>query len=429
MPVMGAVSTRPGTRTSPICSPAFIRPYRRQTGLSSSMTAAIRRPDMSSPLPAFVAVVVAAGSGSRAGGAKQWRALAGRPVIRWSVEALLAAGAADLVVVIPAGAEGELETALAGLSGWRAAVGGASRADSVRRGLAALGVADDRRVLVHDAARPLLDRAVIARCLQALDEADGVLPALPVADSLRRAKDGLVAGSVERDGLWRAQTPQAFRLERLVEACAAWPDAEAPTDEATVVERAGGRVRIVEGDPRLMKLTYPEDFAMAEALIPRQTRVGTGFDVHRWGPGESVWLCGVEIAHDQTLIGHSDADAGLHALTDAVLGAMGDGDIGDHFPPTDPQWKGAASDRFLAYAVERLHARGGRLVNVDVTLICERPKVKPHRQAMRERLAELLALPLDAVSVKATTTEAMGFTGRGEGLAAQAIATIELTAA
>ena len=176
-----------------------------------------------------------------------------------------------------------------------------------------------------------------------------------------------------------------------------------------------------------MKLTYPEDFAMAEALIPRQTRVGQGFDAHRWGPGSSVWLCGVEIPHDQTLIGHSDADAGLHALTDAILGAMGDGDIGDHFPPTDPQWKGASSDRFLSHAVERLAARGGRLVNVDVTLICEQPKVKPHRQAMRERLAGLLLLPLDAVSVKATTTEAMGFTGRGEGLAAQAIATIELT--
>jgi len=195
-----------------------------------------------------------------------------------------------------------------------------------------------------------------------------------------------------------------------------------------VVRRSGGRVRLVEGDPRLMKLTFPEDFAMAEALLPRRTRVGQGLDAHRWGPGSSVWLCGVEIAHDQTLIGHSDADAGLHALTDAILGAMGDGDIGDHFPPTDPQWKGASSDRFLVHAVERLHARGGRLVNVDVTLICERPKVKPHRQAMRERLAELLSLPLDAVSVKATTTEAMGFTGRGEGLAAQAVATIDLPA-
>ena len=383
---------------------------------------------MTSPLPAFAAVVVAAGSGSRAGGAKQWRRLGGRPVVRWSVQALLEAGASEVVVVIPRGAEADAAAALSGLSGWRTVEGGASRAESVRNGLSALGPADARPVLVHDAARPLLDRSVIARCLDALQAADGALPALPVADSLRRAVDGVVVGEAPRDGLWRAQTPQAFRLDTLVRAYAAWPAGETATDEATVVERAGGRVRIVEGDPRLMKLTFPEDFAMAAALIPRRTRVGTGFDVHRWGPGDAVWLCGVEVAHDQTLIGHSDADAGLHALTDAVLGAMGDGDIGDHFPPTDPQWKGAASDRFLIHAVERLHARGGRLVNVDVTLICEQPKVKPHRQAMRQRLADLLALPLDAVSVKATTTEGLGFTGRGEGLAAQAVATIELPA-
>lgn len=381
---------------------------------------------MTSPLPAFAAVVVAAGSGSRAGGAKQWRPLGGRPVIRWSVEALLEAGASEVVVVIPPGSDPEAASALTGLTGWRAAEGGATRADSVLKGLAALGQPDARPVLVHDAARPLLGRAVIARCLEALETADGALPALPVADSLRRAEAGVVEGEIGRDGLWRAQTPQAFRLKTLIDAYAAWPAGELATDEATVVQRAGGRVRVVDGDPRLMKLTFPEDFAMAEALIPRRMRVGTGFDVHRWGPGESVWLCGVEIAHDQTLIGHSDADAGLHALTDALLGAMGDGDIGDHFPPTDPQWKGAASDRFLSHAVQQLQARGGRLVNVDVTLICERPKVKPHRQAMRERLAALLALPLDAVSVKATTTEGLGFTGRGEGLAAQAVATVEL---
>ncbi|MDP1912693.1 bifunctional 2-C-methyl-D-erythritol 4-phosphate cytidylyltransferase/2-C-methyl-D-erythritol 2,4-cyclodiphosphate synthase [Brevundimonas sp.] len=382
---------------------------------------------MTTALPAFAAIVVAAGSGSRAGGAKQWRRLGGKPVVLWSVEALLKAGAEDVVVVAAPGSEVEAGAALAGLSGWRLATGGATRADSVRNGLAALGGPDDRPVLIHDAARPLLGADIIRRTIEALAEADGALPGLPVADSLRLATDGVVSGAVERDSLWRAQTPQAFRLKTIVDAYAAWPANEAAADEAAVVERAGGRVRIVEGDARLMKLTFPEDFAMAEALIPRQTRVGQGFDAHRWGPGTSVWLCGVEIPHDQTLVGHSDADAGLHALTDAILGAMGDGDIGDHFPPTDPQWKGASSDRFLIHAVERLAARGGRLVNVDVTLICERPKVKPHRQAMRERLAELLSLPLDAVSVKATTTEAMGFTGRGEGLAAQAIATIELT--
>lgn len=381
---------------------------------------------MTSPLPAFAAIVVAAGSGSRAGGPKQWRGLAGKPAVRWSVEALLAAGAEDLIVVIPDGTAAEAAEALAGLTGWRLVTGGESRADSVRNGLTVLGGPDNRPVLIHDAARPLLGLDVIRRTLEALADADGALPALPVADSLRRAADGLMADPVDRDGLWRAQTPQGFRYRTLVDAWAAWPAGEIATDEATVVQRAGGRVRIVAGDPRLMKLTFPEDFAMAEALIPRRTRVGQGFDAHRWGPGSSVWLCGVEIVHDETLIGHSDADAGLHALTDAILGAMGDGDIGDHFPPSDPRWKGASSDRFLVHAVERLHARGGRLVNVDVTLICERPKVKPHRQAMRERLAALLSLPLDAVSVKATTTEAMGFTGRGEGLAAQAVATIDL---
>jgi 2-C-methyl-D-erythritol 4-phosphate cytidylyltransferase/2-C-methyl-D-erythritol 2,4-cyclodiphosphate synthase len=381
---------------------------------------------MTTDLPAFAAIVVAAGSGSRAGGAKQWRMLGGKPVMRWSVEALLDAGAAEVVVVVAAGAEAEAETALAGLAGWRPATGGDTRAASVCNGLQALGGPRDRPVLIHDAARPLLDAAVIRRLIEALKDADGALPALPVADSLRRAAAGLVSGAVDRAGLWRAQTPQAVRYQAIVDAYAAWPAGEAATDEAAVLEHAGLAVRVVEGDPRLMKLTFPEDFAMAEALIPRQIRVGQGFDAHRWGPGASVWLCGVEIPHDQTLIGHSDADAGLHALTDAILGAMGDGDIGDHFPPTDPQWKGAASDRFLIHAVERLAARGGRLVNVDVTLICERPKVKPHRQAMRERLAQLLSLPLDAVSVKATTTEAMGFTGRGEGLAAQALATIEL---
>ena len=383
---------------------------------------------MTSPLPAFAAIVVAAGSGSRAGGAKQWRLLGGKPVIRWSVEALLDAGAQVVVIVVAETEQPEAARALEGLDRWLIVYGGADRSASVRNGLEGLSPEGDRAVLIHDAARPFLSRAVIERCLDGLSEADGALPALPVADSLRRAESGLITGSVDRHALWRAQTPQAFRYQTIIDAYAAWPVGEAATDEAAVVERNGGAVRIVEGDPRLMKLTYPEDFAMAEALIPRQTRVGQGFDAHRWGPGASVWLCGVEIAHDQTLIGHSDADAGLHALTDAILGAMGDGDIGDHFPPTDPQWKGAASDRFLVHAVERLQARGGRLVNVDVTLICERPKVKPHRQAMRERLAALLSLPVDAVSVKATTTEAMGFTGRGEGLVAQAVATIDLPA-
>ena len=376
----------------------------------------------------FSAIVVAAGSGSRAGGAKQWRVVAGRPVIAWSVEALLKAGAREVVVVIAADAEAAAQAALAGLSGWRAVPGGATRAASVQAGLAALTADDAEPVLIHDAARPFLSADIIEALLQGLKDADGALPALAVADSLRRAEGDFIVGGVDRDHLWRAQTPQAFRLKTIRDAYAAWPNDETATDEAAVVERAGGRVRLIPGDPRLLKLTYPEDFAMAEALAAPRTvvRIGQGFDVHRWGPGSSVWLCGVEIPHDQTLIGHSDADAGLHALTDAILGAIADGDIGDHFPPSDPQWKGAASDRFLVYAAERVAARGGRIVNVDFTLICDQPKVKPHRQAMRERLAELLNLPLDAVSVKATTSEGLGFTGRGEGLATQAAVSVEL---
>ncbi len=376
----------------------------------------------------FSGIIVAAGTGSRAGGDKQWRRLGGRPVLRWSVEALLGAGADEIVIVLPAGEEQRAAEVLDGLENWRAAAGGATRAESVRAGLAALSAPPDRPVLIHDAARPLLDRAVIDRLLAALDGADGALPVLPVADSLRRGTDGVMTAAIDREGLWRAQTPQAFRRGAIEAAYAVWPTSETPTDEAMVVQRHGGRVALVEGDPRLMKLTYPEDFAMVEAMLPRQIRIGSGYDVHRWGPGGAVWLCGVEIPHDQTLIGHSDADAGLHALTDAILGALAEGDIGDHFPPTDPKWKGASSDRFLLHAAELVAARGGRIVNVDVTLICERPKVKLHRQAMRERIASLLSLPLDAVSVKATTTEGLGFTGRGEGLAAQAVATVDLPA-
>jgi 2-C-methyl-D-erythritol 4-phosphate cytidylyltransferase/2-C-methyl-D-erythritol 2,4-cyclodiphosphate synthase len=375
----------------------------------------------------FAAIVVAAGSGSRAGGDKQWRSLGGRPVIRWSVEALIDAGADEVVVVVAADALERAAAALDGLSGWRAVAGGAERADSVVAGLDALTGSADRPVLVHDAARPLLSPDVIARLLAALEGVDGAIAALPLSDTVKKGGE-TIDSTVDRAGLWRAQTPQAFRADRLRAAYAAWPAGAAATDDAGVIERDGGRVRLIQGDPRLMKLTYPEDFAMAEAMLPRQTRVGQGFDAHRFAPGDGVWLCGVLIPHSQTLLGHSDADAGLHALTDAVLGAMGDGDIGDHFPPTDPKWKGAASDQFLIHAVERLAARGGRLVNVDVTLICERPKVKPHRQAMRERLAEILKLPLDAVSVKATTMEGMGFTGREEGIAASAVAMIDLPA-
>ncbi|MBP7649098.1 MAG: bifunctional 2-C-methyl-D-erythritol 4-phosphate cytidylyltransferase/2-C-methyl-D-erythritol 2,4-cyclodiphosphate synthase [Phenylobacterium sp.] len=379
----------------------------------------------------FSAVVVAAGSSTRAGpGApKPWRSLGGRPILRWSVEALSLAGAREIIVVTGTDRMADAGEALAGLAGWSAVVGGATRAESVQRGLAALSAPEHEAVLIHDAARPFVTAAHVETLLAALGSADGAVPALPVADTLKRGT-AIVAETVSRDGLWRAQTPQAFRLRTLLDAYAAWPADAEPTDDAAVVERAGGKVALVAGDPLLMKLTYPEDFAMAEQLAGgrRIIRTGFGVDAHRWGPGDAVWLCGVKIDHDQTLIGHSDADAGLHALTDAILGAIGEGDIGEHFPPTDSQWRGAASDRFLLHAASLVAAKGGTILNVDVTLICERPKIRPHRDAMRARLADLLNLPLDRVSVKATTTEGMGFTGRGEGLMAQAVATVETRA-
>lgn len=378
----------------------------------------------------FSTVIVAAGSSVRAGPGlpKPWRMLAGRSVLRWSVEAFAKAGASEIVVVVAEGRQDDAAEALAGLQGWRAVAGGATRAASVQAGLSALGGAPDQVVMIHDAARPFVAEAHVRRLLDALETADGAIPALPVADTLKRGADA-VAETVSREGLWRAQTPQAFRLDRLKAAYAAWSGGE-PTDDAAVMEAAGGRVALAPGDPLLMKLTYPEDFEMAERLAgqARIVRIGQGLDAHRWGPGEAVWLCGVRIDHDQALIGHSDADAGLHAITDALLGAIGEGDIGEHFPPSDPQWKGAASDRFLAHAASLVAAKGGRILNVDVTLVCERPKIRPHRDAMRARLAEILDLPLDRVSVKATTTEGMGFTGRQEGLLAQAVASVETPA-
>ncbi|MEI9963847.1 MAG: bifunctional 2-C-methyl-D-erythritol 4-phosphate cytidylyltransferase/2-C-methyl-D-erythritol 2,4-cyclodiphosphate synthase [Caulobacteraceae bacterium] len=378
----------------------------------------------------FSCIIAAAGSGSRAGEGppKQWRLLGGRPVLRWSAEALAAAGTERLVVTAPPGEEARAREALAGLADCRVVTGGATRADSVQAGLAALADEPPEVVLIHDAARPFVTAAHVHALLAALETgADGAVPTLAVADTLKRgsAQGGLE--TVPRDGLHRVQTPQAFRYAELVSAYAAWTGDQPPTDDAGPIEAAGGRVAPVPGDPMLMKLTYPEDFTMAEALASqaRITRVGMGFDAHRFGPGDGVWLCGVYIPHDQGLVGHSDADAGLHALTDALLGAVGEGDIGQHFPPTDPQWRGVSSDRFVQHAMTLVRAAGGRLVNVDVTLICERPKIGPHREALRARLAEILEIPVGRVSVKATTTEAMGFTGRREGLAAQAVAAVE----
>jgi 2-C-methyl-D-erythritol 4-phosphate cytidylyltransferase/2-C-methyl-D-erythritol 2,4-cyclodiphosphate synthase len=379
----------------------------------------------------FAAIIVAAGAGVRAGAGapKQWRPLGGKAVIRWSVEAMAAAGANPIIAVVAAGDEALAREALADLEGWFLAVGGVTRAQSVAAGLSALADGADPVVLIHDAARPFLEPAHIRALVDAVGDADGAIPVLAVADTLKRLDDNGVT-TVARDGLWHAQTPQAFRTRALKAAYAAWSDLGPPTDDAAVIERAGGKVVFVPGDPMLFKLTHPEDFAMAERLTAsrRVTCVGQGFDAHRFGPGDGVWLCGVRIAHGQSLVGHSDADAPLHALTDAVLGALGEGDIGEHFPASDPRWKGATSDRFLLHAADLVRQKGGRVINVDVTVICEAPRLADHRASMRARLSELLDLPMASVSVKATTTEGMGFTGRGEGIAAQAIATVELPA-
>lgn len=376
----------------------------------------------------FQAVIVAAGAGLRAGPGepKAWRRLAGRPIVRWSVEGMLAAGASRIAVVVAADRHEAAAEALADLPNLAVVTGGATRWASVQAGLAALASTSPSLVLIHDAARPFVATAHVVRLLAALTVADGAIPVLPVSDTLKRGDDAETA-TVSRDGLWRAQTPQAFHLARLREAYADWPAGEEPTDDAAVMARGGGRVAFVPGDPMLMKLTYPEDFAMAEQLAGsrRIVRTGQGIDAHRFGPGDSVWLCGVQIAHDRGLVGHSDADCALHALTDAILGAIGDGDIGAHFPPSDAQWKGASSDRFVRHAMTRLRAGGGELLNADITLVCERPKIGPHRVAMRVRVAELLDLPIARVSVKATTTEGMGFTGREEGVLAQALVTVE----
>ena len=379
----------------------------------------------------FSAVIVAAGASLRAGPGepKPWRDLGGRPVLAWSARALSAAGARRLAVVTTADRMEAARTLLASLPGLVVVEGGALRSLSVRAGLAALDGPPDEPVLVHDAARPFLEPAVIARVLAALKGADGAIAALPVPDSLKRG-DGQIAGSVDREGLWRAQTPQAFPRGALLAAFQAWSGPE-PTDEAAVMEAAGARIALVPGDPRLFKLTWPEDFAMAESLArpAREVRMGQGIDAHRWGPGDGVWLCGVRIPHDGALIGHSDADAGLHALTDALLGALGEGDIGQHFPPSDPRWKGEPSATFLAHAGALLAARDGRILSLDLTLVCERPKVAPHREAMRQAVGGILGIDVSRVSIKATTTEGMGYTGRQEGLLAQAVAAVELPAA
>jgi len=381
-------------------------------------------------------VVVAAGRGTRVGGdlPKQYAAIAGRPVLAHTLAAFQDHPAVDRIVVVIHPDDRDLyERAVEGGAGKLISpvAGGASRQASVLAGLEALAPESPDLVLIHDAARPFVDRATVDRVIAALASADGALAALPVADTLkRRAADGTTAGTVERAGLWRAQTPQGFRFGRILAAHrrAAAAGRSDLTDDAAVAEWAGLPVQLVTGSEQNIKITTAEDLAMAAERLspPREIRTGQGFDVHRFRDGDHVWLCGVRIPHDHGLEGHSDADVGLHALTDALLGTIGDGDIGQHFPPSDPKWKGAASHLFLADAARRVRERGGRVINVDVTLLCEAPRIGPHRTAMAARVAEILGLTPDRVGVKATTTEQLGFTGRREGIAALAIATVSL---
>ncbi|MGE4220024.1 MAG: bifunctional 2-C-methyl-D-erythritol 4-phosphate cytidylyltransferase/2-C-methyl-D-erythritol 2,4-cyclodiphosphate synthase [Alphaproteobacteria bacterium] len=377
-----------------------------------------------------VALVLAAGRGVRAGGGipKQYRSVAGEPMLRRTVRAFLDHPRIDAVRVVTDPAdEAMYRDALAGLDLLEPVAGGATRQLSGRAGLESLAEHAPEKVLIHDAARPFVPASVIDRVLDALDGAPAAIAAMPVSDTIKKADAaGRVAGTVDRAGLWRAQTPQGFRYDAILAAHRQLAGMDL-TDDAAVAEAAGLPVAIVLGSEENIKVTMPEDFTR---MAPQQTqgmpmtRIGSGFDVHRFVPGDHIMLCGIKVPHSQGLGGHSDADVGLHALTDALLGAVAAGDIGHHFPPSDPQWRGADSARFLRHAADLVAAKGGRIVNVDVTIICERPKVGPHREAMCRRIAEILDLPVDRVSVKATTTERLGFTGREEGIAAQAVAAV-----
>ncbi len=373
-------------------------------------------------LPPFAAVIVAAGEGLRAGQPvpKQFALWRGAPVVRHSAEALAAAGAAPIIVAIPEGADAVANDALAGIEGVSLVTGGASRQASVRLALESMEAAAPDLVLIHDAARPILPKRVTERLLAGLSGSQAAIPVLPVVDSLAVDQAGLMAGTADRESLRRVQTPQAFRFAPILAAHRNWEGEDAAGDDAQVARAAGIDVALVEGHEKLHKLTFAEDFLPEMRAI----RIGTGFDVHRLVEGEELWLCGIKLDHTHGLSGHSDADVALHAVVDALLGAAGKGDIGDHFPPGDPQWKGASSDRFVTHAVSLVAEAGYAVGNVDLTIICEAPKIGPHRDTMRDRLAGLLGIQADLVSVKATTTERLGFTGRGEGIAAQAAATI-----
>ena len=392
------------------------------------------------PASRVTVIIVAAGRGVRAGtaGPKQYKALAGESVLARATQAFLAHPEVGAVrVVIHADDHDLYAESMARLIGHakllEPAEGGAERQDSVRLGLESLASTPPEIVLIHDAARPFIDAATISRVIAAARQTGGAIAALPVFDTLKKAdgaKHPAIADTVPREGLWRAQTPQGFRFEAILAAHRAVVG-ETLTDDAAVAERAGMKVSLVPGSPDNMKITQAEDFGMAEVLLGRKRamaeyRTGHGFDVHQFEDGDAVILCGVAIPHDRKLKGHSDADAGMHALTDAILGAIGAGDIGDHFPPSDKKWKGAPSRIFLEKARDLVAERGGAVTHCDVTLICEAPRIGPHRAAMRAALSEIIGVAPDRISVKATTTEELGFTGRREGIAAMATATVRL---
>jgi 2-C-methyl-D-erythritol 4-phosphate cytidylyltransferase/2-C-methyl-D-erythritol 2,4-cyclodiphosphate synthase len=376
--------------------------------------------------PRIAALLVGAGTGSRFGApvAKQFLPLAGRPVIRHAAEALLRAG----VVLQPVGDGASIDAALEGLEHLSTVAGGATRQDSVRAGLEALADFNPDIVLVHDAARPVIPEGTIQAVLDALRTHPGAIPALPVADTLKRGTDGLIDGTVSREFLFRAQTPQAFSYALLRELHASAP--VGATDDASILEAAGHKVALVAGHEDNIKLTYKQDLQRLERIVSpmMEPRVGTGYDVHVLVADRKLILCGIEVPHERGLSGHSDADVGIHALCDAIYGALAEGDIGRHFPPSENEWKDADSARFLVHAAGRVAARGGRISNVDITLVCERPKITPHAPAMIARLAGIMGIDESRISVKATTSERLGFTGRMEGIAAQAVATVLIPA-
>ena len=379
-------------------------------------------------------LIVAAGKGERAGLGlpKQYERLAGKPMLRRTVEAFRAYDSACRIQVVIGPGQQELAAqALEGLNLPSPVLGGATRQESVRLGLEALAQDATDHVLIHDAARPLISVSVIGAVVAALQAgADGALPMVAASDTLRR-KDGDGRWSlVSRENLYRAQTPQGFVYAKIAAAHRTHAQ-EDVTDDVALAELAGMKVEMVEGEEKNIKVTRKEDFALAEKLLASDKSIGdvrtaTGYDVHKFKDGDHIWLCGLKIPHTHGLEGHSDADVGLHAITDALLGCIGEGDIGQHFPPTDERWRGAASWKFLDHAASLVAAKGGVINHVDLTIICERPKVGPHREAMRAKIAEILKIDTARVSVKATTTEGLGFTGRREGIAAQAIATVKL---